>query len=209
MRQLRGILTGIALIGLTGVSLLAAAQVAWRGMQGTSIVERPYQFDRLHREDLATASEVTRRQFVRGLEQDLERGIDWRSRMEELNDEQRDRLQENLTLLAEDWFNAKVDRYFELPSAERDAFIEGLFGQVERWAASAQATANVGGDEDGGTVDDDRARGQMALFGPLVLSRAQEWLEKAPPERQEQIREFQTAVQTRLFLRALEQAGRP
>jgi hypothetical protein len=201
MRRIRGILTGIALIGLTGVSLVAAGQVFWRGMQGTPIVQRPYRFDRLYTENLVTASSATHRAFIRGLEQDFERGADWRARMEELDDEQRDRFQENLTLLAEVWFNGKVDRYFELPPGERDAYIDGLFGQVERWASTAQAVANRGGDA--------QARGQMALFGPLILSRAQEWLDKAPPDRQEQIREFQTAVQARFFLRALEQAGRP
>lgn len=200
LRRLRGLLTGLALIGLTGISLVAAGQVIWRGIEGAGIVQRPYEPERLYRDDLAFASDTTQREFIRGLERDLDAGVDWRARLADLDETQRERFEGNLTLLAERWFNSKVDRYYELPEAERDAYIDGLFKQVERWGQTASAAADEG--DEAGQPD-----AQWATFGPVVMSRAGEWLDQAPPERQEQIREFQAAVQTRMLLRALDQMG--
>jgi hypothetical protein len=200
LRRLRGLLTGLALIGLTAISLVAAGQVIWQGIEGAGIVQRPYEPERLYLDDLAFASDTTQQEFIRGLEDGLDAGVDWRTRLTDLDELQREQFEANLTLLAERWFNNKVDRYYELPEAERDAYIDGLFKKVERWGKTVSAAAENGDDAD-------QPDAQWATFGPVVMSRAGEWLEQAPPERQEQIREFQAAIQTRMLLRALDQIG--
>jgi hypothetical protein len=200
-RRLRGLLTGLALAGLTGISLVAAGQIVWQGIEGAGIVQRPYEFARLYDEDLAFAPDAAQQEFLRGLERDFDSAGDWQARLESLDEVQRRRFEANMTLLAERWFNSKVDRYFELPAGERDAYIDSLFKQLEQWGQTA-ADAGGPGDRAG-----DAARTRLAALGPIVVTRAGEWLERAPPERQEQIREFQSAVQTRLLLRAFEDAG--
>jgi hypothetical protein len=145
----------------------------------------------LTQRDLSQADRATLSRVVRRFEEELRRGR-WAADSQPLNEPQRRRLEENLSVVLETWFHNKVNRYFDQPPEERAKWLDRQIKDLEQ-------AFHRGGK--GGRGRMPSMGGSLQLLG-MIGGRMEQWVQRADPDTQVRMREFQRAVQQRLFSRS-------
>ena len=193
MTRFREFLTAIAFLALVSISASAFVQVLRHGWPKPATAANRDLRQWLTTRDLANESLQTKREIVQRVEKDLLAGDKFAEIRQDLSEEHRERLEDNLGEIMELWLTDKVDRYFQLEPKQRNAYLDAEIDKL----ANLQSLSLQG--ESGRNQRDLDALG--ALFG-----RAQRLVSEAAPEQQQRFRQFQIAVQNRLIARQLEQA---
>jgi hypothetical protein len=196
LRSRRGILA-IVTVGMLLVMGMGAAAAFWK-----LHLPDPEQADGgqllrwLVARDLEGESPDLRHRLAVRLEQEFGmRPVHWAQIGDKLNENRCDRMWKNLGLLLEPFLDEKLDRYRELPAADRVAFVDSLLDELDNWrqleairpaAAVASATQGAG-----------------PGLSALVLTRVRQWQDQAPPQRRAQIDPFLFTVQARWLWRTI------
>jgi hypothetical protein len=199
MRIVRDFLTAVALVTLTAISVAAAVLVARQPLPSSPVEDRRQVWEWLTNDDLAATGAEARQKLLRRVEAELDRGLDWSENVAQLDDDGRERLRANVAILAQTWFLSMVDRYHELPEAERSAFLDQRIAEVERRSGTVAQLASGMGESD---------RFSLQMLAPM-LGQLEAWTDEAPPAQRERIRQFQSALQDRFLARELERAFGP
>lgn len=188
MRWIRDSLCGLALVSLTAVSVWAAVTVA-REFPRPAVQASDDIRQWLTEHDLSQASAAERSRVVRQFEKELRGGEDLAAELRTLDDRQRELLKDNLALLLEQWFQDKVDRYFEQRPRLRAAWLDAEIEEIARFASRGREVRSF-------------PSGPAPLYAlGMINNQVEQWIERAKPERQEPMREFWRAVQARALAR--------
>jgi hypothetical protein len=190
MRHLRDLLCALALAASTAVSVWAAVRVARQEFPDPATLEPVDVRQWLVERDLTQASPAVRSRVARRLETELRDRGDLASELRMLDAPQRQRLEENLSLVMEQWFRGKVNRYFEQSPGRRTAWLDREIGELER-------LFNRGRQGRGSALG---LPGSLYMMG-LIGGRMEQWIQRADTATQERMREFQRAVNERLLAR--------
>lgn len=125
MRQLRDLITFLALALFVSVSVAATIQAVRKGLP-VAIVDRHDELrQRLIAASVTELPDKLQNQLLRQLERELRRGVDWEQDYAALSSREQDLLVENLIDLAERWLNEKMEEYSRLPDyTEREQFLD-------------------------------------------------------------------------------------
>lgn len=188
--NLKNWLSAIALIGLLGITFLAAAQSVWQSGRGgqTSTQEL---LAALSTADMARLPRSRRLQLARQLERDTAQGVDWLREAESQPLDARNRFLDNLGLLMRTALMAKVDRYFALPESERNAYLDEQVENVLRWPIVERTARGFDG-EPTGTPTLEQSIKQL-----------QSWQNELSPEDRRRLTEFAGAAYRRWLTRKL------
>ncbi len=198
MRGYRGILSCVTAAALLGAALLAVAALLWPRLPDPAVADRQGLLRWLVTRDLNAESAETRRTLARRLEEEFHKGFDVDT-AEGLEPAQRKQLWDNIVLLLEPWFMDKTDRYFQLETAQRNAYLDELIDMMTAWrdvdALRPQEAAAADSPAEAGAL-------LSALFDQVT-----KWQERAEPQRREQIQQFLLAVQMRWLIRGFQRAA--
>jgi hypothetical protein len=192
MRRLRDLLCGLALVASTAISLWGAVLVARQEFPDPLALEPVDLRQWLTQRDLSQASAAVRNRVARRFEEELRGGGNLAAEFRSLDPQQRKRLEENLLLVLEHWFHDKMNRYFEQQPDLRAAWLDQELEQLEQ-------VVNRARDGRGSPLG---MPSSLYIIG-MIGSRVEEWIQRADPEMQERMREFQRAVQQRVLARQL------
>ncbi|MBN2023656.1 MAG: hypothetical protein JW809_12795 [Pirellulales bacterium] len=180
------LVVGVAVIsGVAGVFLLN------RPLPDPATADRDALFRWLVTRDLSVEPPETRRQLALRLDEECRAGIAWGEIDGQLTPECRQRLWDNVPLLLEPWFFAKVDGYHRAPASARAAYIDGILDTLAKWK---------GLDGIRPTADRD---GTPPELKDMLLSGVAAWKSDAGPDEQVKIDEFLFAFQARRLIRRL------
>jgi hypothetical protein len=112
---------------------------------------------------------------------------------EQLDERYHDRLWTNVLVLIETWYLNRVDIYHATPTSDRAACLDQTIAEVQHWEDLASLQPREAQD----------ASSSEAAMLELVGNQVAIWKERASPERQREIAEFDVALRGRWFLRAL------
>lgn len=143
--------------------------------------------------DLRSETPEIRSTLLKRIETELEGNFDPAEVGEQLDERYRDRLWANILALIETWYSNKVDGYQATAPSERCAFLDGTITEIETWKELAALRPGAGG------TDSSAGISMLELFGQQVAL----FKEKASPQRQHEITEFDTSLRGRWLMRAL------
>jgi hypothetical protein len=190
MREIRELLCLAALLSLSSISVWAAVQVAQQDFPAASALEPVELRSWLTERDLSQMTPATQSRVARRFQDELRRGGNWGADPRSLDPQQRELLEENLTIVLGYWFRDKMNRYFDQRPERRTAWLDREIEELEQLI--------------GGNRDRNRRRSPATIPGSLYVigmigSRMEKWIQQADPETQQRMREFQRAVQERLL----------
>lgn len=189
MRRIRDLLSALAFVVLTAISLWGATLVAKQEFPDPRTLEPIDVRQWLTQRDLAQASAADRSRLIRRLEEQVRSG----ERMAERNALQpaeRQRLQENLLPLLQQWFHDKANAYAQLPADRREEWLDREVGQLEQLVPR-------GKDQKPSML---KLSQSVYVIG-LIGSQMERWIQAADPRTQPRLREFQQALTKRLLSR--------
>lgn len=187
MRQFRDLLSLLALVVLTAVSLWGAALVAKQEFPDPATLEPIDVRQWLTQRDLARASTADRSRLIRRLEERIRAGERF-AKEKALEPAERRQLQDNLLPLLEQWFHDKANAYAQQPADRREAWLDREVGQLERLVPR-------GSREKPSVLGLPRSLYAIGLIG----SQMEQWIQAANPRMQPRLREFQQALAKRLL----------
>ncbi len=191
MRRIRDFLCGLAFAAFTAVSVwgvILAAQEFPESLRRQPVSVRQW----LLEHDLAQQSAAVRSRVAHQIEKELLGGGNLAADFRDLGDSDRARLESNLDLVLEQWYRSKVTQYVEKRPKDRKAWLDGQIKQFERAFGE-----NAAGRE--ALMPRTEALPTLAL----VLTRLETWTQRADPQMQQDMREFQEALQQRILSRQL------
>jgi hypothetical protein len=133
MLRRRDLLSALALILLSAISLAAAAQALLRVWATRHEMDRAELVAWMTERDVSSLPRAIRLRLARRFEQDFAAGHDWKQELSQLDGPQRQRLGENYFELSQTWFLEKVDRYYELPEPRRTDYVDSQIDGISRW----------------------------------------------------------------------------
>ena len=184
------LLTYVALAIFLGTSTLAMYKVIKVGLPERGYTD-PTELRQWLATQTATEETVERKlQIARRLEHHFRYGTDWDSQLRALSDTQRMRFDDNYLEVTRVWFLDKVDRYFETPEEEREAYLDSQMENITRWQRLIPVTAeDVSKGLEGGAMP----QGLMRFFLQVRM-----WAEEATPQERDRIRQFSKHFADRL-----------
>ncbi len=190
MSKHRTILTAVALVVLTGISLAAAVQALVLGIPESSHPDRSPLVMLLATRDVMEQPEPSRRSLAVQLEGQLRRNVDWLSEVEQLDQDQRDQFVANVAELAKIAFLDKVDGYFrQRDERRRDQYLDRQLRPIISWAA---------------VLDEKLAHGEKPALGPaaimVVIAKYGELHRQSNYDQRRRIAKFQTELQRRAII---------
>ena len=189
MRRLRDLLSALALVVLTSLSLWGAALVARQEFPDPQVLEPIDVRQWLTQRDLAQASPSDRSRLIRRLEEQVRSG-ERLSEGKKLNSDEQSRLQENLMPLLEQWFHDKAHAYAEQPADRREEWMDREVGQLERLIPRGKGEKSSA------------LKLPQSLYAiGLIGSQMEQWISAADSQTQPRLREFQQALTKRLLAR--------
>ena len=188
MRKLKDLICAAAFVALTAISVWGAVQVYRTPMPDASTLEPLNLRQLLTEEDLSQASPAVRSRVVRRFDDLLRSGRqEWLAEWTNVKGPQRDRLEQNLSVLMERWFREQTERYFDQPVERREAWLDGEFRRLQRVFG--------GGNRRGRPRD---LATSLYVLG-VIGNHMEQWIQRADPEMQPKMREFQRACQQRIL----------
>jgi hypothetical protein len=190
MHRVKDAISFLVLLFVLWISLAAVVQVARQELpsQQADPVDLGYW---LTERDLAAESRDTKSKLLRRMEEELTSRRDRRGQFADLDEVRRKRLEQNLSLLFQQWVLEKADHYHSLPEAERNDYLDAELDKVTAWIAK-----RLPGD------DNSKNPFPVALAGLVAVGpQIQAWIKQADPDQQPRLREFQRALQNRLIVR--------
>jgi len=133
MARRRELLSALALVVLSAVSLAAAAQAVVSGWSARREMDRAELVAWLTERDVSSLPRAIRLKLARRFEQDFAGGHDWKQELSELDEPRRRRMTENYFELSQTWFLEKVDRYYELQEPQRTDYVDSQIDGISRW----------------------------------------------------------------------------
>lgn len=147
--------------------------------------------------DLSQEPVALRLALARRLEEESRRGVNWDATASRLSKAQRRRLWQNLPVLLEPWFLEKVDGYFALADGEQVVYLDRVIDTVRQW----RGVDNLQPDN----LPDDAPGASPSSLMIVLCQRIEDVRKEAEPDRQQRLGQFVTAVQTRWFVRVLQE----
>jgi hypothetical protein len=137
MFRLREVLTLAALAALTAISVASAMHVVRNGLHEPRLGESDL-FTLITTTDLLAEPVDIRLRVVRRLEPEFVSGVAWSNRIEALDDEQWELMQDNFTELTRLWLIEKAESYQDRsPGEEQDRFFEAEAKKLTTWGAAS------------------------------------------------------------------------
>ncbi len=195
MRHLKNIITLLILVILSGVSLVATVKsiwIAWPAYDDAVL------YDTVVEQDLTTWPPEDLRPFVKRLETRLDRGLDLEQLEGSLAEEQRSRFDQNMEILIASWLDWKVEKFAGLPGEERVAFLDRQIGRVRAWGLTTYLMPDL---------EESVSFSSAFQLMNRMQARLEKWTERVPPQRQEELRQFLIAAQSRLWAARWGEAG--
>ena len=129
----RGILTGMALVGLLVAGAALVLVFARRTLPDPSRADRQQLLRWLVVRDLADEAPATRLVLAQRLETEFAEGIDWEATGQRLDDAHRHQLWNNIPLVLGAWLGDKAAAYDRLPSEERRPLLDACLKTLDAW----------------------------------------------------------------------------
>jgi len=138
MFRLREVLTLAALAALTAISVASAMHVVRTGLHEPRLAPDSDLFTLITTTDLLAEPVDMRLRVVRRLEPEFLRGVAWRNRIEALDDEQWELMQDNFTELTRLWLIEKAESYHQRSAGEeQDRYFEAEAKKLTSWGAAS------------------------------------------------------------------------
>ncbi len=215
MRTRRGILIAVTLVLLTAGSVAAATVMLLARMPDPDSCDRHGLGRWLVTADISRQSPDIQQRLLKRMLGELDEGVELSQVQSQLTAAQSKKLWQNVDFLCQIWFNEIVESYQRCPATQRVEVLDQLIARVEGWGIVDQLAArtsppNTAVKPVAATSDSTQPAGKaptttMARLAVLKDARQkiEPWIEAAPEQRQPAMREFLSAVETRLLFRSL------
>jgi len=192
MSYFRRALTAIAFVLLSAVALAAAVQTLSLGLPTSMASNASALIGALSTEDVTLSSHNDQVKLGDRLQRELSEDLDWHAQLSALDQEQRERLVANVAELAKASFDAKVERYFQIPERDQRRYLDAQVDKILNWAVLLDRVSRTEGE---------------ALVGPAALAglmaRVGQWYAQATPDELTRMNTFQKALGERLSKRMM------
>ena len=216
----RGILIGIGILALATVSLAATVQVYFFRLPDPSEADGPGIIRWMVTRDLSQESPDTRRRLlIRVLEvidgQDLTADSGKGSIDDQLGPQYRDIFWKNVDTLLEEWFHMQAERYAAAHVSDQTALLDQILNDAQGLASfQKQDSKKTEGSENepeqaqtaaGSSSEDKNAPETDSIAAAATfIQTINKWVDRAPPEKQKQLRHFAAALQARIAVKSFQ-----
>ncbi len=185
MRQSRIILFAFGLLAVGLVSMVAAWQAGllWRFPE-IQTADRAGVLQWLVSRDLHEETQDLRQQLLSRIEVVFDGEIQLDG-VSQLDERQRSRLNQNISLLKEIWFHEKVDRFYQCAKDARGVYLDSQIATLLRWAAIDAAISGV--------PDAAGSPARIEEYLTAFLDAIDGWIARTRPSGQQRIRDVVNA----------------
>ncbi len=188
MTQIRSILTAACFTVLSVIAIASAVGAISLGLPETLATNASVLIAALTEEDVSREPRPAKLKLGQRVQRELHENVDWAGELGELNEQQRERLVDNIAELAKESIDLRVEEYSRLPERGRNRFLDRQIEEIRRWAMIVDRAARTEGEPLVG----------IAAMGELI-NRMSKWYSDITPEKRAQLEKFQQALQARVM----------